>query len=103
VGVQQQLLPVGDENPLQLILVIVFQLVQLPQKRFQMHNNPIPDQIYAALVDHPTRQKMKREFLPLNDQSVSSVLPPVEPLTKILFGLKDINEFPLTLVAPLGA
>jgi hypothetical protein len=81
----------------------VSQSIDLLDQRNGINDDAIPDHTHFAAAQNSRRNQMQNIFLPAMNDSMAGVVTPLASHNNIGVGDEDVDDFPLSFVAPLRA
>jgi hypothetical protein len=79
------------------------QIGDFPDEDLRIENHPVADYTPLARMENPGRDEMEDDLFISHNQGVSGIVPPLITDHVIRELRQDIDYFPFTFVAPLGA
>jgi hypothetical protein len=79
------------------------ELLDFLKKRLRIDDNPVPDQTQLAWMKNARRNEMENDFFPVDDHSVTGIVPSLVAGHAIKGGSQEVNDLSFAFISPLSA
>lgn len=102
MDIEQKVRAIGEKETTFVVDASLVQGGELVHQTRHIQHNTVADDVDLTGVEHTTGKKVEREFLAINNKSVTGVASAVESANEVVVISEDIDKLTLTLVTPLG-